>query len=170
MSSQAPSPPGTRPDLRVTGQDSPQARYQALGYRAKRLLLGPPLQTAQLVHERITKRVALAVCSSDPISSTAYATEEILIVLVAAAAMHLTLPVSLAIAILLLLLVTSYPQVIEAYPSAGGAYVVARDNFGNFLASIAGAALLVDYVLTVAVSVSGGVAAMVSVYHQLEPW
>src|SRR6266542_2514369 len=69
MSSQAPSPPGTRPDLRVTGQDSPQARYQALGYRAKRLLLGPPLQTAQLVHERISKRIALAVFSSDPISS-----------------------------------------------------------------------------------------------------
>src|SRR6266498_3009399 len=74
------SPPGTRPDLRVTGQDSPQARYQALGYRAKRLLLGPPLQTAQLVHERISKRIALAVFSSDPISSTAYATEEMLLV------------------------------------------------------------------------------------------
>src|SRR6266545_3900248 len=84
MSSQAPSPPGTRPDLRVTGQDSPQARYQALGYRAKRLLLGPPLQTAQLVHERISKRIALAVFSSDPISSTAYATEEMLLVLVLA--------------------------------------------------------------------------------------
>jgi amino acid transporter len=146
------------------------SRYQSVGYRAKRIMLGPALKTSQLVHERITKRVALAVFSSDPISSTAYATEEILIVLVAAAATQLTLPVSLAIAILLLLLVTSYRQVIEAYPSAGGAYVVARDNFGNFLASIAGAALLVDYVLTVAVSVSGGVAAMVSVYHQLEPW
>jgi amino acid transporter len=146
------------------------SRYQSVGYRAKRVMLGPALKTSELVHERISKRVALAVFSSDPISSTAYATEEILIVLVAAAATQLTLPVSLAIAILLLILVTSYRQVIQAYPSAGGAYVVARDNFGNLLASIAGAALLVDYVLTVAVSVSGGVAAMVSVYHQLEPW
>jgi amino acid transporter len=146
------------------------SRYQSVGYRAKRVMLGPALKTSQLVHERISKRVALAVFSSDPISSTAYATEEILIVLVSAAAMHLTLPVSLAIAILLLMLVTSYRQVIEAYPSAGGAYVVARDNFGNFLASIAGAALLIDYVLTVAVSVSGGVAAMVSVFTALEPW
>jgi amino acid transporter len=146
------------------------SRYQSVGYRAKRVLLGPALKTSQLVHERITKRVALAVFSSDPISSTAYATEEILIVLVTAAATQLTLPVSLAIAGLLLLLVISYRQVIEAYPSAGGAYVVARDNFGNFLASIAGAALLIDYVLTVAVSVSGGVAAMVSVFTGLEPW
>src|ERR671922_3078070 len=72
--------------------------YQSLGYRAKRLLLGPPFKTTQLVHERISKRVALAVFSSDPISSTAYATEEILIVLVAASATYLTLPVSLAIA------------------------------------------------------------------------
>jgi amino acid transporter len=146
------------------------SRYQSVGYRAKRVMLGPALKTSQLVHERISKRVALAVFSSDPISSTAYATEEILLVLVAASATYLTLPISLAIAGLLLLLVISYRQVIEAYPSAGGAYVVARDNFGNFLASIAGAALLIDYVLTVAVSVSGGVAAMVSVFTQLEPW
>src|SRR6266498_2726409 len=77
MSSQAPSPPGTRPDLRVTGQDSPQARYQALGYRAKRLLLGPPLQTAQLVHERISKRIALAVSVSAGTAALASAVEPI---------------------------------------------------------------------------------------------
>src|SRR6266704_6276052 len=159
------------PERPVSGTASnPSQRYQSLGYRGKRVLLGPPLKTSQLVSERITKRVALAVFSSDPISSTAYATEEILLVLVTAAAIGLTLPISLAIAGLLLLLVISYRQVIEAYPSAGGAYVVSRDNFGNLVASVAGAALLVDYVLTVAVSVSSGVAALVSVFGALEPW
>jgi len=156
--------------LEPVAAERESSRYQSVGYRAKRVLLGPALTTAQLINERISKRVALAVFSSDPISSTAYATEEILIVLVAAAATQLTLPVAVAITGLLLLLVISYRQVIEAYPSAGGAYVVARDNFGNLLASVAGAALLIDYVLTVAVSVSGGVAAMVSVLPELEPW
>ena len=110
-----------------TASNVPSQRYQSLGYRGKRVLLGPPLKTSQLVNERITKRVALAVFSSDPISSTAYATEEILRVLVLAAAISLTLPISLAIAGLLLLLVISYRQVIDAYPSAGGAYVVSRE-------------------------------------------
>jgi amino acid transporter len=146
-------------------------RYQSPGYRAKRLLLGRPLQTAQLVDQRITKTVGLALFSSDPISSTAYGTEFILIVLVTAqGATRLTMPVSLAIGGLLLLLVVSYRQVIDTYPSAGGAYVVSRDNFGNKVASVAGAALLVDYVLTVAVSVSGGVQAMVAVMRGLEPY
>jgi amino acid transporter len=151
-------------------------RYESPGYRAKRVLLGPALRTNQLVHERITKRVALAVFSSDPISSTAYATEEILLVLVGgslaggALATGLALPVALAIVALLALLVVSYRQVVGAYPSAGGAYVVSRDNFGNVTAAVAGAALLIDYVLTVAVSVSSGVAAMASVWPgQLGP-
>ncbi|HKO83614.1 MAG TPA: APC family permease [Actinomycetota bacterium] len=151
-------------------------RYESLGYRTKRLLLGPALQTNQLVHERISKRVALAVFSSDPISSTAYATEEILLVLVGGSlaggvlATGLALPVALAIVALLALLVVSYRQVVDAYPSAGGAYVVSRDNFGNVTAAVAGAALLIDYVLTVAVSVSSGVAAMSSVFpDQLGP-
>jgi amino acid transporter len=151
-------------------------RYQSLGYRAKKLLLGPPLKTSQLSHERVSKRVALAVFSSDPISSTAYATEEILLVLVGASlaggvlATGLALPVALAIVALLALLVVSYRQVVDAYPSAGGAYVVSRDNFGNVTAAVAGAALLIDYVLTVAVSVSSGVAAMASVFpDQLGP-
>src|SRR5829696_8111201 len=145
-------------------------------YPVKKLLLGPALQTSQLTHERVSKRVALAVFSSDPISSTAYATEEILLVLVGgslaggALATGLALPVALAIVGLLALLVVSYRQVVDAYPSAGGAYVVSRDNFGNVTAAVAGAALLVDYVLTVAVSVSSGVAAMVSVWPgQLGP-
>jgi amino acid transporter len=151
-------------------------RYESPGYRAKRVLLGPALRTSELVHERITKRVALAVFSSDPISSTAYATEEILLVLVGGSlaggvlATGLALPVALAIVALLALLVVSYRQVIAAYPSAGGAYVVSRDNFGNVTAAVAGAALLIDYVLTVAVSVSSGVAAMASVFpDQLGP-
>ena len=138
--------------------------YQSLGYRAKRLLLGPPFRTTQLVHERISKRVALAVFSSDPISSTAYATEEMLLVLVAAgsAAVGLALPLAAGVAVLLLVLVLSYRQVIAAYPQGGGAYMVTRDNLGGVFAAVCAAALLVDYVLTVAVSVSAGTAALAS--------
>jgi amino acid transporter len=166
----------TRPHLEPLPSTPPTSRrYRSVGYRAKRVLLGPALETSQLVHERISKRVALAVFSSDPISSTAYATEEILLVLVGVgvagvAATTLALPVALAIVGLLALLVVSYRQVVDAYPSAGGAYVVSRDNFGNVTAAVAGAALLIDYVLTVAVSVSSGVAAMSSVFpDQLGP-
>ena len=161
---------------RPAAAPAPSRRYQSVGYRTKKLLLGPALKTSQLVHERVSKRVALAVFSSDPISSTAYATEEILLVLVGASlaggvlATGLALPVALAIVALLALLVVSYRQVVDAYPSAGGAYVVSRDNFGNVTAAVAGAALLIDYVLTVAVSVSSGVAAMSSVWpDQLGP-
>jgi amino acid transporter len=147
-------------------------RYESIGYRAKRVLLGPALRTSQLTHERIRKRIALAVFSSDPISSTAYATEEILLVLVfaGAAAMGLALPISVAIAGLLGILVASYRQIIKAYSSSGGAYVVSRDNFGGLVASVAGSALIIDYILTVAVSVSAGTAALTSAFHALEPW
>ncbi|HET8789078.1 MAG TPA: amino acid permease, partial [Actinomycetes bacterium] len=126
--------------------------YQSSGYRAKKLLLGPPLKTSQLAHERISKRVALAVFSSDPISSTAYATEEMLLVLVVAgtAAIGLALPLAAGVAVLLLILVLSYRQVIAAYPQGGGAYMVTRDNLGAPFAATCAAALLVDYVLTVA--------------------
>jgi amino acid transporter len=143
--------------------------YQSLGYRAKRLLLGPPFKTTQLVHERISKRVALAVFSSDPISSTAYATEEMLLVLVAAgsAAIGLALPLAAGVAVLLLILVLSYRQVIAAYPQGGGAYMVTRDNLGGVFAAVCAAALLVDYVLTVAVSVSAGTAALASAIPEL---
>jgi amino acid transporter len=143
--------------------------YKSLGYRAKRLLLGPPFKTTQLVHERISKRVALAVFSSDPISSTAYATEEMLLVLVTAgaAAVSLALPLAAGVAVLLLILVLSYRQVIAAYPQGGGAYMVTRDNLGGVFAAMCAAALLVDYVLTVAVSVSAGTAALVSAIPEL---
>jgi amino acid transporter len=160
----------TRPDLRRVPQRDPGERYQSLGYRAKRALLGPPFKTAQLAHERISKRVALAVFSSDPISSTAYATEEMLLVLVVAgtAAVGLALPLAAGVAVLLLILVLSYRQVIAAYPQGGGAYMVTRDNLGGSFAAICAAALLVDYVLTVAVSVSAGTAALASAVPALQ--
>jgi amino acid transporter len=123
-----------------------------------------PFRTTQLAHQRIRKRVALAVFSSDPISSTAYATEEMLLVLVASglAALSLALPLAAGIVALLFILVISYRQVIAAYPHGGGAYMVSRDNLGPTMASVAAAALLIDYVLTVAVSVSAGTAALAS--------
>jgi amino acid transporter len=136
----------------------------------KRFLLGRPIATAQAIHERLSKRVALAVFSSDALSSTAYATEEILLVLaVAAAYTHsnalfwYVLPISVAIAGLLWIVSLSYRQTIHAYPSGGGAYIVAKDNLGVYAGLTAAAALLVDYVLTVSVSVSAGVAAITSV-------
>jgi len=157
------------PELRQVSQPEGQERYESLGYRAKRALLGPPFKTAQLAHERISKRVALAVFSSDPISSTAYATEEMLLVLVVAgsAAIGLALPLAVGVAVLLLILVLSYRQVISAYPQGGGAYMVTRDNLGGSLAAVCAAALLVDYVLTVAVSVSAGTAALASAIPSL---
>ena len=121
--------------------------YQSLGYRLKRALLGRPLPTSRLVHERLRKLVALAVFSSDAISSTAYGTEQIMLVLVAAGAVatRLALPIALAIGALLAILILSYRQTITAYPSAGGAYVVTKDNFGPRLAQVAGSALLIDF-------------------------
>ncbi|HYN18771.1 MAG TPA: APC family permease [Actinomycetes bacterium] len=162
--------PEAKPSLQRIPQPKPEERYQSLGYRAKRLLLGPPFKTAQLAHERISKRVALAVFSSDPISSTAYATEEMLLVLVVAgtAAVGLALPLAAGVAVLLLILVLSYRQVIAAYPKGGGAYMVTRDNLGGTLAAVCAAALLVDYVLTVAVSVSAGTAALASAVPGLQ--
>jgi amino acid transporter len=144
--------------------------YQSLGYRVKKALLGRPLPTSRLVHERLRKLVALAVFSSDAISSTAYGTEQIMLILVAAGAVatRLAFPVALAIGGLLAILILSYRQTITAYPSAGGAYIVTRDNFGPGLAQVAGSALLIDYVLTVAVSVTSGVAALTTAFPPLQ--
>ena len=134
----------------------------------KRLLVGNPLRTEQAVHERLSKKTALAVFSSDALSSTAYATEEILLVLAAAvafgqaAAFHYVVPISVGIAVLLVIVATSYRQTIHAYPSGGGAYIVAKENLGVTPGLIAGASLLVDYVLTVSVSIAAGVAAITS--------
>jgi amino acid transporter len=134
----------------------------------KRLLVGRALRTEQAAHERLTKKTALAVFSSDALSSTAYATEEILLVLAVAAAatsggsFSFVVPVSIGIAVLLAIVATSYRQTIHAYPSGGGAYIVAKENLGTTPGLIAGASLLVDYVLTVSVSIAAGVAAITS--------
>ena len=130
----------------------------------KRLLVGPPMPLAQARHERLSKRIALAVFSSDALSSVAYATEEILLILVLAgsAAAGLDVPIALAITALLAIVTISYQQTIHAYPSGGGSYIVARANLGTVPGLVAAAALLVDYVLTVAVSVAAGVAAITS--------
>ena len=138
----------------------------------KRLLLGAPMPLAQARHERLNKAVALAVFASDPLSSVAYATEEILLVLTlgGAAALSYSLPVALGIAALLAIVVVSYRQTVAAYPQGGGAYLVAKDNLGQYPALIAAAALLVDYVLTVSVSVVAGIAALTSAIFWLHPY
>jgi len=138
----------------------------------KRLLLGAPMPLAQARHERLNKTVALAVFASDPLSSVAYATEEILLVLMlgGAAALSYSLPVALGIAALLAVVVISYRQTVAAYPQGGGAYLVAKDNLGRYPALIAAAALLVDYVLTVSVSVVAGIAALTSAVAGLYPY
>ena len=134
----------------------------------KRFIIGRALRTEQAAHERLTKKTALAVFSSDALSSTAYATEEILLVLAVAAAatqgqsFYYVLPVSVGIAVLLTIVAISYRQTIHAYPSGGGAYIVAKENLGTNPGLIAAASLLVDYVLTVSVSIAAGVAAITS--------
>jgi amino acid transporter len=135
----------------------------------KRFLVGEPKATAQAPHERLSNPVALAVFSSDALSSVAYATEEILLVLVLAGATALTWSSGIAVAIgLLLLIVTvSYRQTIQAYPAGGGAYLVSKDNLGVPAGLVAGGALLIDYVLTVSVSVAAGVAAITSAWPAL---
>ncbi len=132
----------------------------------RRMLVGQPLATAQQAHERLGNFAALAVFASDGLSSVAYATEEILLILVCAGpgALHLSLPISLAIAVLIAIVATSYRQVVYAYPFGGGAYAVARENLGVIPSLVAGASLLVDYVLTVAVSVAAGIAALTSAF------
>ena len=135
-------------------------------------MIGRPLSTADAPHQTIGKAVGLAVFASDALSSTAYATQEILGVLAAAGtiAFGYVFPISIAIVVLLAIVTISYQQTIHAYPGGGGAYIVARDNLGELPAQIAGAALLTDYILTVAVSISSGVAQIVSAYPNLEDY
>src|SRR5215204_25534 len=148
-----------------------------MAVNVRRLLLGKRLQTKDLAHQSISKKVGLAVFASDALSSTAYATEEILIILALAGGalwtasssqfLGLSIPIAIGIAILLVIVTISYRQTIHAYPNGGGAYIVARDNLGETPAQIAGAALLTDYILTVAVSISAGVAQITSVFPSL---
>lgn len=134
--------------------------------------IGRPLPTADAPHQTIGKAVGLAVFASDALSSTAYATQEILGVLIVlgSIAYGYIFPISIAIVLLLAIVTISYEQTIHSYPGGGGAYIVARDNLGELPAQTAGAALLTDYILTVAVSVSSGVAQIVSAYPDLFPF
>jgi amino acid transporter len=141
----------------------------------KRILIGPPIASDQEQHQRLSKKVALPVFASDAVSSTAYATEEILIVFlslggVGMAAYSRLTPLAIMVIILLAIVVASYRQTLFAYPSGGGSYLVSKENLGETPALIAGSSLLVDYILTVAVSVSSGVAAIVSAFHGLAPY
>jgi amino acid transporter len=138
---------------------------------SKRLLVGPPLSSARMSHTLLPKALALPVFCSDPLSSNAYATEEILLVLGLGGlgALSLTPWVALAVVALLVIVVASYRQTCHAYPNGGGAYAVSRANLGRTASLVAASALLVDYVLTVAVSVAAGVSNIVSAAPSLAP-
>lgn len=169
-----------RPKLRRVGEAEFEATEEALRPATalgrlwadvRHLLIGEPLATAALPHERLSKVKGLAIFSSDNLSSSAYATEEILLILILAgtgALVHVV-PIALAIALLAAIVVTSYRQTIRAYPNGGGAYVVAKENFGLGASYVAGSALFVDYILTVAVSTAAGVAAITSAVPDLHP-
>ena len=134
-------------------------------YRLKRLLLGAPLVTAQLQHEKLSRRAALGVLSSDCISSSAYGTEEMLIVLLGVfglAGFRILMPLTAVVLVVLVLMTLLYREVVMVYTKAGGSYVVARENFGPKVAQIASVALLIDYIVTVAVQTAAGTAAITS--------
>jgi amino acid transporter len=162
--------PGT---LRVTEEVLKPTSFIARSYAAlKRVLVGQPLPTHAEIHERLSKVKALAVFSSDAISSVAYATGEIMFVLVLAgsAALPYAESISIAIAVLLSIVAFSYRQTVFAYPNGGGSYIVSRANIGTLAGLIAAAALLIDYTLTVAVSISAGTDAITSAFPALMPW
>src|ERR1700722_19395646 len=139
---------------------------------AWQVLIGRPLRFREAAKEQISPVEGLAALSLDALTSVAYGPEAILIVLAAAGAtsLHLILPITIAIVVLLAVLVTSYRQVIDAYPHGGGAYAVSRDNFGPAVSKVAGAALIVDYTLTVAVSIAAGVGALTSAFPSTTPY
>jgi len=137
--------------------------------KLKKWVVGSPLRSVDLPHQRLSKKAALAVFASDALSSSAYATEEILLALVigGSAMVHLSIPAAICIITLLAIVAISYSQTIHAYPNGGGAYIVAKENLGVTPGLVAGAALLIDYILTVAVSVAAGVAAITSAIPSL---
>jgi amino acid transporter len=143
--------------------------------KIKKFLIGNPISSAEEQHQRLRKAIALPVFASDAISSTAYATDEILVVLLIGAAIGKTafgplIPIAIVVCVLLVIVVLSYSQTIHAYPSGGGAYIVSRENLGKTPALVAGSSLLVDYILTVAVSVAGGVLAMRTAFDFSHSW
>jgi amino acid transporter len=160
----------------IESENGTTVLHRTTAYRPRRSLstwlIGRPLSTADAPHQAISKVVGLAVFSSDAMSSVAYGPQEMMLVLAAAGVIGFSYAVPLAIAIvaLLIILTISYQQTIHAYPSGGGAYIVARDNLGELPAQIAGAALLTDYILTVAVSISSGVAQITSAFPTLFPY
>ncbi|GAA1250822.1 amino acid permease [Oryzihumus leptocrescens] len=161
---EAPAPQALR-----VGVDLPEKP----SYRAKRALLGPPLTTDQLAHERLSKKLALGVLASDCISSSAYGSEEILLVLLPVfgiAAYALLLPMTLVVLAVLLLVTLTYRQVVTTYTKAGGSYVVARENFGPLVAQVGAVALMLDYIVTVAVQAAAGTAAVTSAVPALASW
>jgi len=166
----SPSPGGPAPLPPSSRTPIPESRT----FRFKNRLLGRPLNTDQLEHERLGKPTALAVFASDNLSSAAYATEEILHTLLIAGiglvAFQFVMPITFAMIGVLIILVLSYRQTIKAYPSAGGAYIVTKDNLGVLPAQVAGVSLLTDYILVVAVSASAGTAALYSVFSELYPY
>jgi amino acid transporter len=161
------------PDIEsVNGVARPERSDRVAKFKAK--VVGKPLATERLIHERLGKPTALAVFASDNLSSSAYATEEILRVLIGAglgaAVFSKVVPITVALLAVLAILLFSYRQTIKAYPQAGGAYLVTRDNFGLLPAQVAGVALLTDYILTVSVSVAAGITAVTSLASSLDPY
>ena len=143
--------------------------------KIKKFLIGNPISSAEEQHQRLRKAIALPVFASDAISSTAYATDEILVVLligagIGRAAFGPLIPIAIVVCVLLVIVVLSYSQTIHAYPTGGGAYIVSRENLGKTPALVAGSSLLVDYILTVAVSVAGGVLAMRTAFDFSHSW
>src|SRR5688572_26934747 len=138
----------------------------------KRFIVGQPLATAQARHERLSKRTGLAIFASDNLSSVAYASEEILrvLILAGAGALSISSPIAVAIAVVIAIVIYSYRQTILAYPQGASDYIVAKDNIGTLAGLTAGSALLIDYTLTVAVSVSAGIAALTSALPGLFPY
>lgn len=149
------------------------SRFPKLSNLLSNFLIGRPLETRTLAHQVVDKKVGLAVFASDAISSTAYAIEEVMLILAltgSMAALGLAVPIAIAICILLIIVTISYRQTIYAYPNGGGAYVVARENLGEKASLVAGASLLTDYILTVAVSITAGVAQIISAFPALGPY
>lgn len=159
--------------MAVTSPGATPPLPPSFGYTLKRLVLGKPLTTSQLKDEKLSNRVALGVLSPDAISSSAYGTEVVLVELLpyaALAAFVLLLPITGVILCILVLVAASYCQVVMTYTKAGGSYVVARDNFGPRVAQVAAAALMIDYVVTVAVQAAAGTVAVVSAIRMLGPY
>ena len=156
----------------VALQDHAHVR-DPLSYKIKRRFLGNALNRHSLGHQRLEKRYALGILSSDCISSSAYGSEQILIALLPAfglAAFAILMPMTAVVLVILTIITLSYRNVIDVYTKTGGAYIVSRDNFGPVVAQIAAVALMLDYIVTVAIQSAAGVAAIVSTFPELSSW